>query len=135
MVHVGFRKRALLAYGRCSKRFLKAFSAVTTNAEDGYPVYRRRDNGVLLMWAGHNWIIGGLYPTIRTFCLSLMLTLMLRSVVQCVQSSIHDRAIKEFKAGGENVDNAESKSVNEISPYLEGRYVSATEALMNSMPI
>ena len=30
---------------RCSKRFPKAFSVVTTNAEDGYPVYRRRDNG------------------------------------------------------------------------------------------
>ena len=40
----------------------------------------------------------------------------------------HDRAIIEFKAGCENVDTAEDKSVNEISQYLEGRYVSATEA-------
>ena len=40
----------------------------------------------------------------------------------------HDRAIIEFKVGGENVDTAEAKSVNEISEYLEGRYVSATVA-------
>ena len=31
----------------------------------------------------------------------------------------HDRVIIEFKAGGENVDTAEVKSVNEISEYLE----------------
>ena len=50
----------------------------------------------------------------------------------------HDRAIIEFKVGGENVDTAEAKSVNEISQYLEGRYVSATEAcyrIFASMPI
>ena len=31
--------------GRCSKRYPKAFSLAITNAEDGYPVYRSRDNG------------------------------------------------------------------------------------------
>ena len=68
--------------GRCSKRFPKAFSAVTTNAEDGYPVYRRRDNGRVVNVGGaqldNRWVV----PHNRTFCLSLMLTLMLRSVVQ-----------------------------------------------------
>ena len=39
------KERSCLRDWRCSKRFPKAFSAVTTNAEDGYPVYRRRDNG------------------------------------------------------------------------------------------
>ena len=68
--------------GRCSKRFPKAFSAVTTNAEDGYPVYCRRDNGLVVNVGGAQQDNGGLNPTYRTFCLSLMLTLMLRSVVQ-----------------------------------------------------
>ena len=40
----------------------------------------------------------------------------------------HDRSIIEFKAVSENGETAEAKSVNEISQYLEGRYVSATEA-------
>ena len=30
--------------GKCSKRFPKAFSAVTTTSEDGYPLYRRRND-------------------------------------------------------------------------------------------
>ena len=40
----------------------------------------------------------------------------------------HDRAVVEFKSGRENVETAGTKCVDEISNYLEGRYVSATEA-------
>ena len=47
--------------GRCSKRFPKAFSAITTNAEDGYPVYRRRDNGRVVNVGGaqldNRWVV------------------------------------------------------------------------------
>ena len=62
MAHVGLRKRAVLAYGtRASKWFPKAFSAVTTNAEDGYPVYSRRDNGRVVNVGGvqvdNRWVV------------------------------------------------------------------------------
>ena len=40
----------------------------------------------------------------------------------------HDRSVVEFKSGSEAVKTAGTKCVDEISNYLEGRYVSATEA-------
>ena len=61
MVHVGLEKRALRGYRPgCSKQFPKAFSAITTNAEDGYPIYCRRNNARIVNVGGHNWIKGGL---------------------------------------------------------------------------
>ena len=47
--------------GRCSKRFLEAFSALTTNAEDGYLVHRCRDNGRVVNVGGaqmdNRWVV------------------------------------------------------------------------------
>ena len=40
----------------------------------------------------------------------------------------HDSAVVEFKSGGETADTADSKCTDEISNYLEGQSVSATEA-------
>ena len=41
----------------------------------------------------------------------------------------HDRAVVEFKSGSEAVETAGTKCVDEMCvDYLEGRYVSATEA-------
>lgn len=35
-----------LVNGKCSKNFPKAFRDETTMDEDGYPLYRRKDNGI-----------------------------------------------------------------------------------------
>lgn len=34
-----------MAEGVCTKKYPKAFNDVTTTENDGYPIYRRRDNG------------------------------------------------------------------------------------------
>ena len=51
----------------------------------------------------------------------------------------HDKAIVEFRSGGENVDTAEAKSVNEFSEYLEGKCLLLRRVIvsvrMRSMPI
>ena len=48
MVHgpcgVAKRNAPCMRNGSCSKKFPKGFSTVTTTANDGYPLYRRRDN-------------------------------------------------------------------------------------------
>ena len=45
----------------------------------------------------------------------------------------HDRAIVEFKSGGEEVEAAgKKKCVDDISTYFDARYVSATEACHRS---
>ena len=137
MVHVGLRKRAPCSRdGRCSKRFPKAFSAITTNAEDGYPVYCRGDNGRVVNVGGaqldNRWVVP--YNPYLLLKFNAHINVEICSTVSAVKYLYkyvykgHDRAIIEFKAGGENVETAEAKSVNEISQYLEGRYVSATEA-------
>ena len=110
---------------RCSKRFPEAFSAVNTNAEDGYPVYRCRDNGRVANVGGaqldNRWIAPSYPYLLHKF--NAHINVEICSTVSAVKYPYkyvykgHDRAIIEFKAGGENVDTAEAKSVNEISQY------------------
>lgn len=38
-------KSPCMVDGKCSKRYPKQFQPETTTSSDGYPVYRRRDNG------------------------------------------------------------------------------------------
>ena len=139
MIHgpCGVAKRSALCLrdGRCSKRIPKAFSVVTTNAEDGYPFHRRRDNGRVVNVGGaqldNRWVLP--YNPYLLLKFNAHINIEISSIVSAVKYLFkyvykgYDRAIIEFKAGGENVDTAEAKSVNEISQYLEGRYVSATE--------
>ena len=113
--------------GRCSKRFPKSFLAVTTNAEVSYPVYRRRDNGRVVNVGGgqldNRWVVS--YNPYLLLKFNAHINVEICSTVSAVKYHYkyvykgHDRAIIEFKAGGENVDTAEAKSVNEISQYLE----------------
>ena len=111
--------------GRCSKRFPKAFSAITTNAEDGYPFYCRRDNGRVVNVGGaqldNRWVVP--YNPCLLLKFNAHINVEICGTVSAVKYLYkyvykgHDRAIIEFKAGGENVETADAKSVNEISLY------------------
>ena len=132
MIHgpcgVAKKSAPCLRDGRCSKRFPKAFSAVTTNTEDGYLVYRRRDNGRVVNAGGaqvdNRWVVP--YNPCLLLKFNAHINVEICSTVIAVRYLYkyvykgHDRVIIEFKAGGENVNTAEVKSVNEISEYLEG---------------
>jgi len=48
--------------GRCSKFFPKKFRHKTTINEDGYPIYRRRDDGLFVLKNGHKLGNGNVVP-------------------------------------------------------------------------
>ncbi|KAI6648183.1 hypothetical protein LOD99_11992 [Oopsacas minuta] len=85
------------------KNFPKPSLPVTNTGEDGYLAYRRRDKGRVVNVDG--------VKLVNSECINIC--------------NGHDKAIVEFRSGGEDVDAAVSKSLNEVSEYLEGMYVSA----------
>ena len=123
--------------GKCSKRFLKAFSAVTTTSEDGYPLYRRRNDDRAVNVGGarldNRWVVP--YNPFLLLKFNAHINVEICSTVSAVKYLYkyvykgHDRAIVEFKSAGEEAEAAgKKKCVDEISTYLDARYVSATEA-------
>lgn len=56
--------------GKCSKYYPKTFVDNSTFDDDGYPVYRHRNDGKTVRRKGVEliWIIGTVYRTIATYC-------------------------------------------------------------------
>jgi len=119
---------------KCTKHFPKKFAAETIIDADGYPVYRRRDNGVYVekgnSFADNRFVV----PYNKHLLLKYNAHI---NVEWCNQSrSIkylfkyvnkgHDRVTVAFYKSG-NVDN-QSHCIDEIKMYYDCRYLSACEA-------
>ena len=120
---------------RCSKYFPKFFSDETTIDEDGYPLYKRRDDKRTIE-------IGGT-PLDNKFVVPYNAELLLRydshiNVVWCNQNRAikylfkyinkgNDRITKFFYQGDNNGENGEM--MDEINMYYSCRYVSPCEAV------
>ncbi len=109
--------------GKCSKKFPKAFSAVTTTAEHGYPLYRRGDNGRFVNVGGakldNRWVVP--YNPYLLLKYNAHINVEICSTVSAVKYLYkyvykgHDRAIVEFKSSCNGPDTAGPKRVDEIS--------------------
>ena len=97
--------------GKCSKKYPKAFSAISNAKLDNRWVVPYNPFLLLKFNAHINVEICSTVSSVKYF-------------YKYVHKG-HDRGVVEFKSGSETV---ETKCVDEISNYLEGRYVSATEA-------
>ena len=121
--------------GSCSKKFPKEFISITTTANDGYPLYRRRDNGrsveVGKNLLDNRWVVP--YNPFLLLKYNAHINVEICTTVSAVKYLYkyvykgHDRAIVEFRSG-ENADSGAPKRKNEIANYLEARYISATES-------
>ena len=133
--------------GKCTKQFPKDFSEVTVNNGVGYPVYRRRDNGVTFPVKVYNqhgkdknnfniieldnrWIVPyNLYLTTKYDC---HINVEICSSVQAVKYLYKyvykgpDRAQAQFQPINTDQNIVD---VDEISEYCDARYVSAIEAV------
>ncbi|XP_019168949.1 PREDICTED: uncharacterized protein LOC109164859 [Ipomoea nil] len=123
-----------MANGKCTKHFPKKFVNFSTFDEDGYPIYRRRDNGRSVMRNGINLDNRYVVPHNRHLLLKYRAHI---NVEWCNQSrSIkylfkyvnkgHDRVTAEFYRT--NTDDDGPKVINEISMYYDCRYISPCEA-------
>ncbi|XP_074293671.1 uncharacterized protein LOC141620792 [Silene latifolia] len=117
--------------GRCKYNYPKTFTAETTTNSDGYPEYRRRDDGqaavVRKQTLDNRWVI-----PYNPFLLSLFdchLNVEVCSTIQAVKYLYkyvykgHDRI--SFNV----IKGADPKPVDEIEQYQSGRWVSPCEAM------
>ena len=109
--------------GKCSKKYPRNFQENTTENEDGYPIYRRRNNGrtveVNKIQLDNRWVVPyNPYLTTKYDC----------HINVEICSSI--TAIKYlFKYVYKGHDRATIEIINdEINLYLDARYISASEA-------
>ncbi|XP_019195820.1 PREDICTED: uncharacterized protein LOC109189662 [Ipomoea nil] len=123
-----------MANGKCTKHFPKKFVNTSTVDEDGYPIYRRRDNGRSVMRNGIQLDNRYVVPHNRHLLLKYRAHI---NVEWCNQSrSIkylfkyvnkgHDRVTVEFYKS--NIDDESPKVIDEINMFYDCRYISPCEA-------
>ncbi|XP_070037708.1 uncharacterized protein [Nicotiana tomentosiformis] len=119
--------------GRCTKHFPKRFVDATTVDEEGYPVYRRRDNGRTIMKNGIDLDNRYVVPHNRFLLLKYGThinvewcnqTRSIKYLFKYVNKG-HDRASAAFSQSTH--DNG-SSTVDEINMYYDCRYISPCEA-------
>lgn len=126
--------------GKCSKHYSKQFNSTTIVTEEGFPIYRRRDNGRTATKNGH---------TIdNRFIIPSNIDLLVKygahiNVEWCIKDRFLKYLFKYMNKGpgmalvmikeasrsssGDGEDGAEP-TTDETASYLKYRYVSASEA-------
>ena len=125
--------------GACSKRYPRRFSNVTTNDNDGYPSYRRRDNGRTVdvrrgggaaVALDNRWVVP--YNPFLTKKYNAHINVEICSSITSIKYLYKyvykgcDRVMYQARAAVN--DNEPAAGVDEITRYLDARYVSASEA-------
>jgi len=113
--------------GKCSKHFPKMFSQETTVDEEGYPIYRRRDDGRFIEKDNVNLDSRYVVPYNRDLIVKYQAHINIEwcnksRSIKYLFKYIHkgdDRAIAKVTATDNN---------DEIQVYLDARYLSAGEA-------
>ncbi|XP_050875206.1 uncharacterized protein LOC127078827 [Lathyrus oleraceus] len=121
--------------GKCSKYYPKKFQPTTIVDQDGYPVYRRKDNGHTIDKNGiilHN---GHVVPHNPSLLLKYEAHI---NMEWCNQSTSIKYLFKYINKGSDRISVViqssdeniigEKKSIDEIKKYLNCRYISPSEA-------
>ncbi|XP_019158039.1 PREDICTED: uncharacterized protein LOC109154766 [Ipomoea nil] len=120
--------------GRCSKYYPKKFVEKSTMDEDGYPVYRRSDNGRTIKKNGIDLDSRYVVPHNRHLLVKYRAHI---NVEWCNQSKSIKYLFKYVNKGNDRVtaefynsvaDEATGKVIDEIKMYYDCRYISHCEA-------
>ncbi|XP_020985850.2 uncharacterized protein LOC110274852 [Arachis duranensis] len=131
-----FRKQSpCMENGKCIRHFPKIFVDETTVDEDGYPLYRRRDDGRIINKSGVDLDNCYVVPHNRFLLLRYGAHI---NVEWCNQSRSIKYLFKYVNKGNDRVTTAfyksvgedvESDEIDEISMYYDCRYISPCEAV------
>ena len=123
-----YDKSPCLSSGVCSKSFPKEFSETTKLCVDGYPQYRRRNDGRTVQIRGctldNRWVVP--YNKILTLRYGSHINLEACTSIKCVKY-----LFKYIYKGHDciNLELSEKYNHDEIKSYLDARFVSAPEAM------
>ncbi|KAI9121435.1 hypothetical protein K1719_008468 [Acacia pycnantha] len=121
--------------GKCSKYFPKRYNAHTILDEKGYPTYRRRNDGRTVSRKGvkldNRFVVPYIARLLKLFCghLNIEKTNQLRAIKYLFKyiSKGNDRVIAGIYNNNDSLGS--QQSFDEVSHYLNCRYVSSCEAL------
>ena len=110
--------------GKCSKKYPRNFQENTTENEDGYPIYRRRNNGRTVEVNGiqldNRWVVPyNPYLTTKYNC---------HINVEICSSITAIKYLFKYVYKGHDRATVEVRNNDEIGLYLDARYISASEA-------
>ncbi len=123
--------------GKCKKQYPRKFQSKTMTDVNGYPIYRRRDTGHIVLVHGveldncwvvpHNVYLSTKYDAHINVevCNNIRVVKYLFKYVY----KRHDRATVEISRQNDNATEGNVVEANEIKKYLDYRYVSTSEAV------
>ncbi|KAI8532314.1 hypothetical protein RHMOL_Rhmol11G0204200 [Rhododendron molle] len=109
---------------KCTKRYPRAFAETTTMDENGYPIYRRRDDGKVYIVRGQevdNRDVVPYNPHLSKM-FNCHINVEVCAGMRCV------KYIHKYIYKGHDRATMVLGSVNEIKQYLDGRYIGPPEA-------
>ena len=118
---------ACMKDGHCKNRYPKEFQDVTTNSENGYPLYRRRNNGRTITCRGHEldnrWVVPHVRALARKYACHI-------NVEYCASLAaikyLHEYIYKGFDRGEATLRDDQ---VNQVVEFVEGRYICTSEGV------
>lgn len=130
MAHVEYSTKIQCA---CSKQFPKDFCTETRDSINGYPMYRRRDNGMTADVRGHT-IDNRYVVPYNPYLLAKFECHLNVEVCTTVKSVkyIYKYVYKGYDCATVELETNEANAnlqVNEIQNFLNGRYVGSTESI------
>ena len=111
--------------GMCSKNFPREFAECTSRPEDGYPVYRRRENGRGFERNGH-WFDNRRVVAYNPYLLQKYRCHLNVEIVNTIKSI---KYMYKYTYKGHDRAGLEIKNVDEIVQFLDTRYVGPCEAV------
>ena len=124
------KKSPCMMENKCTKHFPKRYNVNTTIDEDGFPVYRRRDDGRNVKKSGTTLDNGFVVPYNRNLLVKFQAHI---NVEWCNRSRSIKYLFKYIHKEDDHVtallkERDTSNETDEIKKYLEMRYISTTEA-------
>jgi Helitron helicase-like domain at N-terminus len=116
---------------RCSKNFPRSFQEATTMTENGYPTYRRREDGHSFINAkgvliDNRWVV--------PYSPFILLLMWCHCNLECCISVKAFKYIHKYVyKGHDRTSIGIAEDIDEIKDYLDARYVSASEATWRLM--
>src|SRR5436190_9423023 len=124
--------------GKCKKHYPKSFQEITQEGPNGYPIYRRRNNGHYVeisngIQLDNRWVVPYNIKLVEKYnahinveiCNSI---LAIKYLYKYVYKG-HDRATVTFSQANNNHLSDKAEPIDKIKIYLDARYISASESI------